>query len=137
MLFILPFFHAFCFSAQKKEVLAVNEVIATYMGPRHIPCMFRTALCPNHCDHAHDVYVFKINEYVKYEKLGKYGDDQETEFLWDSRASSDTNKLHPEYLQKVKDLEIGQMVKINWNHFYITDENGAYPERSVIYFEQL
>lgn len=137
MIFFFPFFFSLCFSEQTKEVLAVNEVIATYLGTRHIPCMFRTALCPDHCDHARDLAVFNVTKYLKYEKPGKYGDDQVTEFLWDTKPSADTNKLHPEYLEIVKKLKEGQQVKISWTHYYVHDETGAFPERCVTYFELL
>ena len=120
---------------RKEQILAIQEVIATYEGTRHIPCMFRTALCPDHCDHAKDVAVFKIKEYTKYEKLNKYGDDKTDEFLWDLKVQSDNNKLHPEYLKIVKTLKPGQNVRIHWTHFYITNDGASYPERSVTYFE--
>lgn len=121
----------------KKDVLCVNEVKATFNGIEHCPCQFMTARCPDHCDHATDLAKFHIDEYIKYEKLGKYGDDKQEEFLWDLKATSDANKLHPEYIEKVKALKPGQKVKIHWTHFYVTDDNGASPERSVTFFETI
>lgn len=135
MILFIPLFFSLCYSEQKNEILAVNEVIATYTGTRHIPCMFRTALCPDRCDHAHDVAVFNVNKYLKYEKPGEYGDDKVTDFFWNLKPAADTNKLHPEYLNIVKNLKQGQQVKIYWTHFYIHDDNGAYPERCVTHFE--
>lgn len=121
----------------QKDVLCVNEVTATFKGIEHHPCHFMTADCPDHCDHATDIAHFHIDKYEKYEKLGEYGDDKQEEFLWDLKQSSESNKIHPEYLEKVKALKPGQKVKIHWNHFYVHDDHGAFPERSVTYFETL
>ena len=125
------------FIMSKEEVLAINEVIATFTKIEHVPCCFRTALCPDRCDHASDIAIFKVDEYLKYEKPGKYGDDKVEEFNWDLKPTADNNKLHPEYLEIVKGLQPGQKVKINWTHFYIHDDHGAHPERSVTFFEKL
>lgn len=133
---ILFLVHLFKMSV-KKDVLCVNEVVAAFQGIEHLPCHFMTAKCPDHCDHATDVANFHIEKYEKYEKLGKYGDDKQEDFYWDLKKSSDSNKEHPEYIEKVKALKPGQKVKIHWTHYYVHDENGASPERTVTYFEAL
>ena len=120
--------------AEQKDVLCVNEVIATFEGIEHAPCRFMTAECPDHCDHATDVAKFHIDKYEKYEKLGEYGDDKQEEFIWDLKPTSDANKLHPEYIEKVKELKQGQKAKIHWTHFYVHSENVDSPERTVTYF---
>ena len=119
------------------DVLCINEVKATFTEKKHFPCRFRTALCPDRCNHAKDAAVFKIDEYLKYEKPGQYGDDKKDNFTWDLNPTADSNKLHPEYLEIVKGLQPGDKVRINWTHFYIHDDNGAHPERSVTFFEKL
>ena len=120
--------------AAKKDVLCVNEVVATFEGIEHSPCHFMTADCPDHCDHATDVAKFHIDHYEKYEKLGEYGDDKQEEFIWDLKPTADANRLHPEYIEKVKELKPGQKAKIHWTHFYVHTEEGDSPERSVTYF---
>ena len=120
------------------DVLCVNEVTATFKGIEHIPCRFMTSLCPDRCGHATDVATFEINEYLKYEKPGQYGDDKQTQLMWDLKPASAYNRLHPEYLEIVKNLQPGQKVKVNWTHFYVTDENGSKsPERTVTFFEKI
>ncbi|KAK8860366.1 hypothetical protein M9Y10_012030 [Tritrichomonas musculus] len=119
------------------DVLCVNEVIATFTEIKHFPCHFRTALCPDRCGHARDSAIFKIDEYLKYEKPGQYGDEKQENFMWNLKPEADSNKLHPEYLEVVKSLQPGQKVKINWTHFYVHDDNGAHPERSVTFFEKI
>ena len=120
------------------DVLCVNEVTATFKGIEHRPCRFMTSLCPDRCGHATDVAVFEVNEYLKYEKPGQYGDDKQERFQWDIKPTSAYNRLHPEYLEVVKNLQPGQKVKINWTHFYVTDEHGSkFPERTVTFFEKV
>ena len=121
----------------KEEVLAINEVIATFTKIEHVPCHFMTALCPDRCDHATDAAIFKVDEYLKYEKPGKYGDDKVEEFAWDLKPSADANKLHPEYVEQVKALKPGQKVKLNWTHFYVDDGCCQSPERRVTFFEKI
>ena len=121
----------------KEEVLAINETIATFTKIEHVPCRFRTALCPDRCDHATDTAVFKIDEYVKYEQPGKYGDDKAEEFYWNLKPNADSNKLHPEYIEQVKALKPGQKVKLNWNHLYVSDGCCQSPERRVTFFEKI
>lgn len=123
--------------AETKDVLSVHETIATFQGREHIPCRFRTALCPDRCDHATDVATFKIDEYKKYEKPGEYGDEEQTEFMWDLKPTADSSRLHPEYLEAVKALTPGQKVKLNWTHFYVHKDNCSFPERQVTFFEKL
>lgn len=123
--------------ASRSDVLCVNEVIAQFVGIEHIPCRFMTALCPDRCGHARDVAKFDVKEYLKYDKPGEYGDDRSEQFFWDLKPDSDSNKLHPEYLEQVKALKPGDKCKIYWTHFYVHDDNGSHPERSVTYFEKL
>lgn len=80
--------------------------------------------------------VFKIDEYLKYEKPGQFGDAKVDTFSWNLKPESDSNKLHPEFLEIVKNLQLNQKVGINWTHFYIHNENGAHPESSVSFFEK-
>ncbi|KAK8865075.1 hypothetical protein M9Y10_010606 [Tritrichomonas musculus] len=123
--------------SKSPEVLAVNETIATFTQLEHVPCHFRTALCPDRCNHATDVAVFKIDQYVKYEKLGKYGDDKVEEFYWDLKPTAESSKLHPEYLEQVKALKPGEKVKLNWSHFYVSEDGVQTPERSVTFFAKI
>lgn len=123
--------------ARTADVLCINEVKATFEKVEHRPCMFRTSLCPDRCGHATDYAIFKVDEYLKYEKPGEYGDDKTDVFHWNLKPSTDTNKLHPEYLEIVKNLQPGQKVKINWTHFYVHDNGSSFPERSVTFFEKI
>ena len=60
----------------KAELLASNSVTAQFHGTRRLPCMGRTALCPNRCGHAAAVAVFRVLSNEAYAKPGKYGDDK-------------------------------------------------------------
>lgn len=122
--------------AEKRDVLCINEVLATFQKFEHIPCRFRTARCPDRCDHATDVAVFKVDQYLKYEQQGKYADDKVEEFYWNLKPTADSNKLHPEYLEQVKALKAGDKVKLNWTHFYVNTDSANYPERCVTFFEK-
>ena len=135
--FVQFFFTSFLRMTRTADVLCVNEVTATFTGIEHHPCRFMTSLCPDRCNHATDYAIFKVDEYSKYEKPGEYGDDKTEQFHWDLKPTADSNKLHPEYLEIVKNLHQGDKVKINWTHFYVHENGSSFPERSVTYFEKI
>ena len=61
---------------ENAELLATNSVVAVYTGTQERPCMHRTALCPDRCDHGAKVAVFRVLRNDNYSCPGKYGDDK-------------------------------------------------------------
>ncbi|KAH0793952.1 hypothetical protein GPJ56_002164 [Histomonas meleagridis] len=113
------------------EILAIHNVTATFDGIEHRPCMFRTALCPDRCNHAKDLAVFTINEYINYEKKSEYGDEKQEKFYVDINPNAIDNKQDPQILEFINNLKKGDKVKILWEHIYVNNEGNMYPERQV------
>ena len=118
------------------EVLAVFETIAIFEGYEHIPCHFMTALCPDKCGHAKDVAKFKIVEYLKYEKPGEYGDSKSGYFSFDINPNAESDRQNIDIINKVKELKVGDKVKLCWNHIYLTGGIVHRPERRVLLLEK-
>jgi hypothetical protein len=117
------------------EVLASNKTTAEFIGIEHVPCRFRTSLCPDRCNHAHEAARFKILTYEEYEKRGKYGDDKKDILQVSLSEESDaphSDKQDSQIVEKIKSLSPGQKVKLAWEHIYVTDEtNSKYPQRPI------
>ena len=60
--------------SERIEILSHHDAICEFTGIKHIPCRFMTSLCPDRCDHASDVAIFKVLEYKNYEQKGEYGE---------------------------------------------------------------
>lgn len=110
------------------EVLSSHRTKAVYEGARHLPCRHRTSLCPDRCGHARDVAVFRIAEYLAYEKPAEYGDGKATEFLLPLAAGEEVT---PEILAAAKALAKGDAVRLEWLHEYVTKDGSKYPRRRV------
>lgn len=115
-------------AADKVEVLSSHRTKAVYEGTRHLPCRHRTSLCPDRCGHARDVAVFRITEYVAYEKSGQYGDAKATEFLL---PLSQGEEVSAEILAVAQGLSKGDAVRLEWLHEYVTKDGSKYPRRRV------
>jgi hypothetical protein len=110
------------------EVLSSHRTKAVYEGNRHLPCRYRTSLCPDRCGHARDVAVFRITEYLAYEKSGQHGDPKATEFLLPLKAGEEVSA---EILATAKGLAKGDAVRLDWLHEYVSKDGSKYPRRRV------
>ena len=63
----------------KTDLLSSHETVAVLKGIEYRKCMGRTSACPDRCGNSGEFAVFTIEEYVKYEKKGKYGDGRAKE----------------------------------------------------------
>lgn len=113
------------------DVLSTHKTIAEYVGTEHMPCMFRTALCPDRCGHAKDVAKFKIIEYKFYEKPGQYGDEKTDMFRVELHPKRVPTSQNPEIDEVLPKLKEGQKVELEWRHIYTSDAGSKYPERPV------
>mmetsp|Transcript_33923 Transcript_33923/g.41816 ORF Transcript_33923/g.41816 Transcript_33923/m.41816 type:complete len:122 (+) Transcript_33923:263-628(+) len=80
--------------------------------------------------------TFKIDKYINYEKPGKYGDAKAENFRCVAAEQSE------EVAETISQLEVGQKVKLSWNHDYVTrtSEQGMTsksPQRVVILLERM
>jgi hypothetical protein len=123
---------------QKADLLASNTVTAQFLGMQERPCYFRTALCPDRCDHAAKVAQFRVLTNEAYEKPGKYGDDKAAAgnmLLVDARR--DVPGQPDGMLQKLADLKPGQLVRLTQKHYYADLGNVLTPIRPVTELEVL
>mmetsp|Transcript_9145 Transcript_9145/g.10448 ORF Transcript_9145/g.10448 Transcript_9145/m.10448 type:complete len:121 (-) Transcript_9145:356-718(-) len=78
---------------------------------------------------------FRILRYIRYEKPGKYGDPQKDKFR--CVASEQPNEI----AARIEQLQVGQQVKLSWNHDYVTRVNNGVtsqsPERTITLLENL
>lgn len=116
-------------AADGVEVLSSHRTKAVYEGVRHLPCRHRTSLCPDRCGHARDVAVFRITEYVAYEKPGQYGDEKAAEFLL---PLGQGEEVSAEVLAIARGLSKGDAVRLEWLHEYVTKGGSKYPRRRVV-----
>ena len=121
--------------AETFDVLSHHEAICIFQGIRRNPCMFRTALCPDRCGHSSDVAFFAVEKYLKYEKLGEYGDDKQDIFT--TEVNKPVYRQDPSIAEKIKTLNQGQKVKIVYDHLYVKDDSCQRPERPFISLEVL
>ncbi len=116
--------------------LARNEVFAVYVGTREVPCMHRTALCPNKCDHAKTVAVFKVVRNDNYAKTVGYGDakaDVDDEICVDINMDVEGQSLST--LETIQKLNISDYVQLTQVHYYVRKEYTSYPVRPIVKLE--
>lgn len=117
---------------QKADLLASNTVTAQYLGTRRLPCMGRTALCPDRCGHAAAVAVFRVISNESYAKPGKYGDDKAepgSEILID--AKEDVPGQDVSVLKTLASLTPGDVVVLTQKHYYADFGDVLMPVRPV------
>lgn len=113
------------------DLLAVHRTIAVFVEIRHQPCRFMTSLCPDHCNHAKDVAVFKIETYTEYAKMGEYGDDKADEFYVSLNQNDPEDAQTQEIIDQIRALTPGAKVELGWDHIYVHDDAGSRPRRPV------
>ena len=62
---------------------------------------------------------------------GKYGDPQTDEFIFMLKSTTGKSDVPPALAEKIAALKPGDKVRLVWEHVYVSDENGARPERPV------
>ena len=123
---------------EKAELLASNTVSAQYVGAMERPCYFRTALCPDRCDHAVKAVQFRVLSNDSYEKPGRYGDDKaEAGNMLMVDARKDVPGQPDGILQKLAELKPGQLVRLTQKHYYADLGNVMTPIRPVTELEVL
>lgn len=113
------------------DVLSRHDTNAVFAGTREHVCMGRSMLCPDRCGHSGTLATFKIESYNTYEKPGKYGDPKTNEFSVMLRSTTEQNGVSADIAQKISALKPGDKVHLVWEHIYVTDDTGAFPERVI------
>ena len=123
---------------EKADLLASNTVTAQFIGMKERPCHFRTALCPDRCDHAAKVAQFRVLTNEAYEKPGKYGDDKaESGNMLLVDARNDVPGQPDDMLQKLANLNPGQVVRLTQKHYYADLGDVVTPIRPVTQLDVL
>lgn len=123
---------------EKAELLASNTVVAQFIGTVERPCHFRTALCPDRCDHAIKAAQFRVLSNEAYEKPGQYGDDKAAPgnmLVVDARA--DVPGQPDDMRQKLAELKPGQLVRITQKHYYADLGDVVMPVRPITQLDVL
>ena len=116
--------------ADHYDVLSHHDAICEFTGLQHIPCRFMTSLCPDRCDHATDVALFKVLEYKVYEKKGQYGDEKQEVIRCDIKKP--ILNQDPKVAEVCKTLKPGQKCHVVYDHLYVTKEGSKFPVRPVL-----
>lgn len=119
-------------ATRTEKILSHHDTRAVFLGTREHVCLGRTALCPDKCGNSGTLAVFKIESYNAYEKFGKYGDPKTDEFDFMLRSTTGTSDVSEEIAACVKSLHPGDNVRLVWEHVYVSDETGSFPERRVL-----
>ena len=123
---------------EKADLLASNTVTAQFLGMQERPCYFRTALCPDRCDHAVKAAQFRVLSNEAYEKPGEYGDDKaEAGNMLLVDARNDVPGQPDGMLQKLAELKPGQVVRLTQKHYYADLGELVTPVRPITELEVL
>jgi hypothetical protein len=120
---------------EKRQRLANHETLAVFDGVEFRLCRGLTSLCPEKCGDSGEYATFTIKKYLKYEKVGQYGDPEQESFLiqvsdFDKRAKGD-----PKIVKTVQGLKKGDFVLLSWHHDYVTRDGASFPERPIVKLE--
>ena len=121
----------------KRVTLARHETIAEFEGCRDHRCMGMTSLCPDKCGASGSMAGFKIVKYVKYEKLGEYGDPKGERYDFLVEDNMKNPKVPAAIRDAVNALKKGDRVLLSWNHDYVTVNGSSGPERPITKLEKL
>lgn len=117
---------------ETREVMyAYSSSSCTFVGMRHQPCRFRTAQCPDRCNHAKNVFTFLLDN------LAVTKNDQSRNAKWVEPV-----KVGAEHVVGEGDLgeasktvaqvlRPGDKVKLEWSHDYVTIDGSSGPDRPV------
>ena len=122
---------------EKRELLAKHETLAIFDGVAYQLCKGLTALCPDRCGDSGEFASFAIKKYLKYEKLGQYGDPEQETFAVQVSDYYKKPKGDPKILETVKGLKKGDYVLLSWHHDYVTKEGASSPERPIMKLEKV
>ena len=122
---------------EKRDLLANHETLAVFDGVDYRLCRGLTSLCPKECGDSGEFANFAIKTYLKYEKLGQYGDPEQQAFLVQVSDYHKKPKGDPKILKTVKGLKKGDYVLLSWHHDYVTKAGTSSPERPIVKLEAI
>ena len=94
-----------------------------------------TAFCPDKCGDSGEFANIAVKKYLKYQKLGEYGDPEQQSFQLQVSDFNKKPKGDPKVLQTVKGLKKGDYVLLSWRHDYVT-KDGTSSRRPLVKLEK-
>jgi len=115
----------------QRELLSSHDTVARFSGLKEHKCMGLTALCPDRCGHSGKLATFEIVKYLAYEKPGEYGDPRQERFQVLVEDNLKSPKVPAPILESILALKPGDLVRLQWNHDYVTRDGSKFPERPI------
>jgi hypothetical protein len=122
---------------QNRELLSSHDTEARFEGIKDHTCMGLTALCPDRCGHSGKLASFSIVRYLDYQKPGEYGDPKQERFDVLIEDNHGNTKVPSATRDSVMALKAGDVVRLKWNHDYVTQAGSKFPERPIISLKPL
>lgn len=116
----------------KSETLSTHETVAEFLGTSYHRCLGMTSLCPDECGDSGTMASFRICKYMKYEKLGDYGDPRSEQFNFLIEDNMKNLKVNATTRDTVAALKKGDAVLLSWKHNYVTVNGSSGPERPIV-----
>lgn len=116
---------------KQRELLSAHETVARFTGLKDHQCMGRTSLCPDRCGDSGKLATFEIVRYLSYEKPGEYGDPKQERFLVLIEDKMKNPKVPAAIRDAILALKPGDLVRLQWNHDYVTQAGSKFPERPI------
>ena len=117
--------------AKQRELLSSHDTVARFTGLQDHRCMGLTSLCPDRCGESGKLAVFTIVKYLAYQKPGEYGDPKQEQFMVLIEDNMKNPKVPKPICDAVLALKPGDLVRLQWNHDYVTQEGSKFPERPI------
>jgi hypothetical protein len=121
----------------KRELLSSHDTISKFTGISDHRCRGLTSLCPDKCGHSGRMAHFAIVKYLAYEKPGEFGDEKQETFNVLIEDNMKHAKVPAEILKAIGALEPGAIVRLKWNHDYVTKAGSKFPERPITGIEPM
>ncbi|MDD4180137.1 MAG: hypothetical protein PHE87_00745 [Victivallaceae bacterium] len=118
------------------RTLARHETVAEFQGTKYHRCLGMTSLCPDKCGASGTIAVFKIINYLDYNKFGEYGDPKSEQFVFLIEDNMKNLKVPVNIRDTVNSLKEGDIVHLSWDHNYVTTDGGSGPERPITKLEK-
>eukprot|EP01126_Amoeba_proteus_P023314 TRINITY_DN2344_c0_g1_i7.p1 TRINITY_DN2344_c0_g1~~TRINITY_DN2344_c0_g1_i7.p1 ORF type:complete len:130 (-),score=14.02 TRINITY_DN2344_c0_g1_i7:123-512(-) len=128
-------------STETRELIVQYTSTCVFEGKAHRSCFFRTSLCPDRCSHATTLYTFKPLQ------LDVFPNTNSSHLRWVQPHTQDEAVVigrsdFNNFLDLADSLEPNDVVKLNWNHDYVTTTwpdgtSFSGPDRPVVLLEKV
>ena len=117
---------------KQRALLSSHDTVARFSGLKEHKCMGMTSLCPDRCGESGTLATFEIVKYMAYEKPGEYGDPKQEQFMVLIEDNRKNLKVPAAIRDAIAALKPGDLVRLQWNHDYVTQDGSKFPERPIL-----